>query len=332
MSRRFKIMIFLLSAAFVVAAADLYVTFFVPASRTGEKKTIEIQKGAGFRVIAEDLEEKGIIRSADSFIFAASILGDYKVIKAGEYELDSSMTPLRILDMLVKGKVKEYVVTIPEGYNLREVAATLEKAGLVDGKQFLSKVTDGNYTKTLGFNAPTLEGYLFPDTYEFTRGMGDEGIIAKMAARFLTVYDSEFAAEARRKGLTMQKAVTIASIIEKETGSPQERELVSSVFQNRLRKGVKLQSDPTVIYDMKDFSGFLTKKDLSTRGPHNTYIHYGLPSGPISNPGRAALRAAINPAKDDYLYFVSKNDGTHFFSRSLKEHNQAVNRYQRHDK
>ncbi len=332
MTRRVKIIIFFLSAALVLAAADLYVTFFVPASRAGGKKAVNIQKGTSFRVIAADLEEKGIIRSADSFIFAASILGDYKKVKAGEYEIDSSMTPLHILDMLVKGKVKKYIVTIPEGYNIREVAAILGGEGLVDEAQFLSKVTDKNYAKALGFNALTLEGYLFPDTYEFTKGMSDEEIIARMVERFLTVYDSEFAGDAKKRGMTMRKAVTLASIIEKETGSPQERELVSAVFQNRLKKGVKLQSDPTVIYDIRDFNGALTRKDLYARRPHNTYIYYGLPPGPISNPGRASLRAAINPAKENYLYFVSKNDGTHFFSRSLKEHNRAVRQYQRHIK
>lgn len=332
MTRRVKIIIFLLSAALVLTAADLYVTFFVPASRTGGKKAVNIQKGTSFRVIAADLEEKGLIRSADSFIFAASILGDYKKVKAGEYELDSSMTPLQVLDMLVKGKVKKYIVTIPEGYNIREVAAVLAGEGLVDEGQFLSKVADRNYAKALGFNAPTLEGYLFPDTYEFTKGMSDEEIIARMVERFLTVYDSEFAGDAKKRGMTMQKVVTLASIIEKETGSPQERELVSAVFHNRLKKGVKLQSDPTVIYDIRDFNGALTRKDLYARRPHNTYIYYGLPPGPISNPGRASLRAAINPARGDYLYFVSKNDGTHFFSRSLKEHNRAVHQYQRHIK
>jgi peptidoglycan lytic transglycosylase G len=330
MTRRVKIIILLLSAAIVLAVVDLYVTFFVPASRAGGKKIVNIQKGMSFRVVATDLEEKGVIRSAQSFIFASSILGDYKKVRAGEYELDSSMTPLQILDTLVKGKVKKYIVTIPEGYNIREVAEILAGQGLSDEGRFLSKVSDGNYARTLGFSGPTLEGYLFPDTYEFTKGMTDEEMIARMVGRFLTVYDSEFAGDAKKRGMTMLKAVTLASIIEKETGSPQERELISAVFHNRLKKGVKLQSDPTVIYDIMDFNGALTRKNLRTRSPHNTYFHYGLPPGPISNPGRASLRAAINPAKGDYLYFVSKNDGTHFFSRSLKEHNRAVSLYQRH--
>ncbi len=332
MSRRLNIVILLIFAVITLAAIELYITFYVPASREGGIRVVNIPKGTSFRVIAADLEDRGVIRSADSFIFAASLLGAYKKAKAGEYEFNRSMTPLEVLDMLVKGRVKKYIVTIPEGYNIREVAQVLEESGLMDREQFLSKVADKNYVKALGLEGTTLEGYLFPDTYEFTKGMSPEEVIAKMVEKFLTVYSSEFAEAAKKRGMTMQKAVTLASIIEKETGAPEERELVSAVFHNRLKKGVKLQSDPTVMYDLMDYKGALTRKNLLARAPHNTYVNYGLPPGPISNPGRASLSAALNPAKEDLLYFVSRNDGTHYFSKSLKEHNKAVRLYQRHIK
>ena len=311
----------------------LYIAFYSPVSRNAYNMvTFNVQKGAGFRVVASNLEDAGVIRDSESFIFAASLLGAYKKIKAGEYELNGSMTPMEVLDALVKGRVKRHLVTIPEGYNMREIASALEREGLADEKEFLSKYDDNAFVRSLGVEGPALEGYLFPDTYAFTKGMTVDEIITKMVDRFKSVYSSEFEAEAREKGMGMRKLVTVASIIEKETSDPAERGLVSAVFHNRLKKGIKLQSDPTVIYGVKDFDGDIRKKHLMAKSPYNTYVIYGLPPGPIASPGRASLKAALNPDKSDALYFVSRNDGTHYFSNKLSAHNRAVDRYQRHIK
>lgn len=329
MSKRFEKIAFIIIILAVVVSTHLYVTFFTPASREGGLHTVYIQKGTGFRVVAENLEKAGVVRDAESFIYAARLLGAYKKVQAGEYELDSSMTPLSILNALTNGRVKKHLVTIPEGYNIQEVADTLGAEGLVDPAEFKARATDRYFVATLGLDGATLEGYLFPDTYSFTKGMTVDEVITKMVEKFKTVYMAEFDSRARAKGMSMRTVVTLASIIEKETGSPGERALISAVLHNRLKKRIKLQSDPTVIYAIKDFDGNLTRKHLLEKTPYNTYVNYGLPPGPIANPGRASLDAAISPANADYLYFVSMNNGKHFFSSSLKEHNKAVDSFQR---
>lgn len=329
MPKRIEKIAFLILVVAVAVSIHLYITFFTPASREGGVRTVYIQKGLGFRVVAENLEKAGVVRDAESFIYAARLLGAYKKVQAGEYDLDSSMTPLAILDALTTGKVKNHLVTIPEGYNIQEVAGVLSAEGLVDPGEFTDRATDRYFVATLGLDGATLEGYLFPDTYSFTRGMSVEEIITKMVEKFKAVYLIEFEERARAKGMSMRTVVTLASIIEKETGASGERDLISAVFHNRLKKRIRLQSDPTVIYAVKDFDGNLTRKHLQAKTPYNTYVNYGLPPGPIANPGKASLQAAISPARADYLYFVSRNNGTHHFSSSLKEHNRAVDSFQR---
>lgn len=329
MSKRVVKIAIVISAVLAVFSIHLYITFFTPASREGGVRTVYIQKGAGFRMVAENLEKVGVVRSAESFIYAARILGAYKKVQAGEYELDRSMTPLEVLDALTKGKVKRHFVTIPEGFNIREVAAALANEGLVDPSEFLARATNRDFVATQGLDGLTFEGYLFPDTYSFTKGMTPDEIISVMADRFKTVYTAEFEKAASDRGMTTLTALTLASIIEKETAAPEERDLISAVFHNRLKKGIKLQSDPTVIYGIADFNGNLTRKDLQAKTPYNTYVNYGLPPGPIANPGKASINAAIHPAQANYLYFVSRNNGTHQFSSSLTEHNRAVDSYQR---
>lgn len=328
MRKLLKISLAVIVTALLLSAAHLYITFYTPASRDSSVKIINIQKGASFRVIASDLEAAGVVKDADSLILAARILGAYTRVKAGEYEFTTDMTAMEVLEYLLKGKVKKHLVTIPEGYNIREIAAVLKDAGLVEEAVFVARAADAGLAASLGLEGRTLEGYLFPDTYEFTKGMSADDIIKRMSDKFKAVY-SEFENDVKKSGMSMKKAVTLASIIEKETGAEAERDLISSVFHNRLRKGIRLQSDPTVIYSISGFDGNITKRHLSAKTPYNTYVINGLPPGPIANPGRESLRAALNPARTDYLYFVSKNDGTHFFSRSLKEHNKAVHLYQK---
>lgn len=312
-----------------IGAVHIHTLLNTPVSRKDERRVFFVPRGASFGIVARGLERAGLIRSADNFIFVAGLIGAHKRIQAGEYELSPSMTPRQILSALVRGRVRYHSVTIPEGYNIKEIASTLEKRGLVDREEFLARTHDRELIGRLGLEGESLEGYLFPDTYLFTKGMTVEEIIVKMVDRFKEVYNTEFREKAQAMGLTMKEVVTLASIIEKETSRPEERAMVSSVFHNRLRKGIPLQSDPTVIYGIEDFDGNLTKQHLLTRTPYNTYLNPGLPPTPIANPGKESIYAALHPSMEDYLYFVSRNDGTHHFSRSLEEHNRAVNIYQK---
>jgi UPF0755 protein len=280
-------------------------------------------------VVANNLVTAGILRDTQGFIFASYLKGAHKKIKAGEYELSPAMAPAEILDILVEGRIKYYTVRVPEGSNLREIAAAVEKAGLAAEKDFLNKVENRAFIASLGFPDETLEGYLFPDTYYFRKNAAVEEIIIKMADRFKKIYEEQFAETARSRRMTMKAVVTLASIIEKESSNPLEMPLVSAVFHNRLRIGMPLQSDPTVIYGLGDFKGALTRAHLKKFSLYNTYLRHGLPPSPIASPGKTALRAALNPVDVDYLYFVSRNDGTHEFSRTLEEHNRAVWIYQK---
>lgn len=329
MRKRIEAIVLVLLIIISLVATHLYTVFYTPGSRDGGTRVVFIPKGASFRMIAESLEKEGVVRDAESFIFAANILGAYKKVKAGEYEFSRAMTPMEVLEHLVKGRVKKHFVTIPEGYNLYEVAAVLGQMGFAKPEEFIALAKNPARVKSFGLEGETFEGYLFPDTYELTKGMSAQELLSKMAERFKAVYSAEFESVAREKGLSMKKVVTLASIIEKETGAPEERELISAVFQNRLKKGIKLQSDPTVIYAIEGFDGNIKKTHLQMKNPYNTYMNYGLPPGPIANPGKASIKAALYPANEDYLYFVSKNDGTHYFSKDLKEHNDAVFQYQK---
>lgn len=322
-----KIALFLVIGAFL-AATHFYVTFLTPPSTEKAARTVYIERGMSFRLVAETLEREGVVRDADTLGFAARIFGAYTKVKAGEYEFTTDMTPFEVLDALVKGRIKKYSVTLPEGYNVKEMATALDAAGLVRAEVFMARAMDPELAASLGVEGPTLEGYLFPDTYEFTKDLSADEMISKMVSNFRKVY-SEFEDEARKARMSMRKVVTLASIIEKETGAPSERELIAGVFHNRLRQGIKLQSDPTVIYSIPGFDGRIRKSHLSRKSPYNTYVNYGLPPGPIASPGRDSIAAALRPAKTDYLYFVSKNDGTHQFSRTLVEHNRAVDEFQR---
>ena len=256
------------------------------------------------------------------------IKGYSSSIQAGELMFDTGMTPNQVLEVLTKGKAVSYQVTIPEGYNINQVAQLLAEKGLGSADRFLTLAKDQKFARGLGVPADSLEGFLFPDTYSWPKGLSEEEILGHMVEKYKSVFTQAMSSRARELGMTEVEVVTLASIIEKETGAPDERERVSAVFHNRLRKGYRLQTDPTVIYGLADFDGNLTKKDLKTDHPYNTYTRSGLPAGPIANPGEASLMAALYPADVAYLYFVSKGDGTHVFSNTLVEHNKAVATYQ----
>ncbi len=219
-------------------------------------------------------------------------------------------------------------VTIPEGLTVSEVADLLDKAGIANKERFLMESEDPELLSSLQLDGKGLEGYLFPDTYYFTPFATEKDVIIAMVEEFRKAFNPEMVAQSKAIGLDLHQVVTLASLIEKETGFNEERALVSAVFHNRLKLGIPLQSDPTVIYGLKNFSGTLTRKDLESPSPYNTYRIQGLPPGPICNPGVSSLTAALNPAQVPYLYFVSKNDGSHLFSVNLQDHNRAVRIYQ----
>lgn len=299
-----------------------------PADPTAAPVVFTIARGASLSAIADDLADRGLI--TDSFRF--KLFARYKQagtrLKAGEYQLSAADTPAAILNRLVTGKVKLYKLTIPEGLTIEETADLVAQAGICPAGQFIALARDPGVARDLDIPARTLEGYLYPDTYLYPSSMTCEDLIRKMTDSFKEVFTAEWQKRARALGYSVHEMVTLAAMIEKETGDPSERPLISSVFHNRLKKGMRLESDPTVIYGQDDYHGRIRYKHLRRLTPYNTYQIPGLPLGPIASPGAKALHAALFPVKSDYLFFVSKNDTTHQFSTNLRDHNKAVKKYQ----
>jgi UPF0755 protein len=287
-----------------------------------------ISQGESFTNLTERLHARKMVTSKLRFKLLARFRGDDKHLKAGEYQLAANMAPLQVLDTLVHGKVYLHSLIIPEGYTVAQIAAETERMGLAAADRFLALANDPEMAKSFGLPSQTLEGYLFPDTYHFPRNAGEKSIISKMVEHFEQQIPPQWLKRADELQMSLHQVVTLASIIEKETGAPFERPLIASVFHNRLKKKMRLESDPTVIYALENFDGNLTRRHLRQRTSYNTYVIRGLPPGPIANPGRDAIEAALYPAQSDYLFFVSKKDGTHFFSTNLDDHNQAVRNYQ----
>jgi UPF0755 protein len=317
---------FLFISAVVIAVFGLYL--LRPAKGQGSDQTFVVQEGMSLSEVADELENQGLITHKTLFRIWAEVKGHSRQIKAGEYRLNGRMPPYRILEIITKGIIISHAVTIPEGYSVVQIAELFAGEGLVDKERFLKLAMDPQVVERYGISSPSLEGYLYPDTYQFSRGLSAELIIDTMVKRFWHLV-SPYKELADESGMTWNEVITLASIVEKETGLAEERSLIASVFLNRLRKRMRLESDPTVIYGIENFNGNLTRRDLSTRTPYNTYMIRGLPPGPIANPGLESIEAVLNPAQTDYFYFVSKNDGSHHFSRTLSEHNQAVRAYQK---
>jgi UPF0755 protein len=239
------------------------------------------------------------------------------------------MPPADILSRLLAGRVVLHAVTIPEGYTIGQIADVLAQQQITDRAEFVRLAKDKSFMKSLGVSAESVEGYLYPDTYRFARPTAAKDVIKTMVDQLGQVMTAEWQARAKDLHLTVHQVLTLASVIEKETGAGEERPQISSVFHNRLKKKIPLQSDPTVIYGLPNFDGNLHKKDLSNPSPYNTYRWAGLPPGPIASPGAQSIRAALYPVPSSYLFFVSRNDGTHQFSATLIEHNKAVEKYQK---
>ena len=303
----------------------LYVTTPAPGSGT---VTVVIPRGVGVRQIGALLAEHELIRNDIRFLVLARLTHAGTRLQAGEFSIPRGLRPAEVLDLLAEGKAVQHLVTIPEGLTMEEVAAVFADKGWVTRKQFLTLCRDPAFIHHLGLQQDQLEGYLFPDTYALVHGKSEaNSIITQMVHRFFQVW-KEIAPQ-EKSTLTRHQIVTLASIVEKETANPAERPLIARVFLNRLHRSMRLQSDPTVTYGLPAFNGNLTRKDLRRATPYNTYVIDGLPPGPICNPGRAALEAILHPADSTALYFVSKNNGSHQFSTTLKEHNRAVRKYQK---
>lgn len=325
---------FLIAGLLILGAAACFcanIYFFAnsPASTSASQKAIfKIFPGQSFDEIAKDLFHQNLITSATKLKLIAIITKSDRSIIAGEYELSATMSPLEILKRLTDGSVRLHRLSIPEGYNISQIAEKVAEVGFCGRQAFINAAWDEKEVQKAGINASTFEGFLFPDTYYFSGDVSPRQIISAMVDRFNKAFPAEWEKRALETGFSVLEIVTLASIIEKETGVASERPIVSSVFHNRLKRNIRLASDPTVIYGIKDFDGNITKKDLTTRTPYNTYMNSGLPPGPIANPGSASIEAALFPAETDYIYFVSKRDKTHHFSTTLEEHNRAVRKYQ----
>lgn len=320
-----SLLVFLLAVFLTLAFAFFLVS---PADKDARERIFVVKEGESLKEVAEELERMHLVTNRRLFVLWAEITGQSKQIKSGEYALSESMPPIKILERLHKGSVVLHAVTIPEGFALEQIADLLAAKGLVQKEAFLSLAHTSKALSSYGVRAPSLEGFLFPDTYHFSRGLNPATLIDTMVRRFWQMV-GPLRERADAVGMTMGEVVTLASIVEKETGEPTERPTIASVFLNRLGRGMRLESDPTVIYGIKDFDGNLRRSDLARETPYNTYLIKGLTPGPIASPGLDAIRAVLYPARTDYLYFVSKNDGSHYFSRTLAEHNRAVETYQK---
>lgn len=316
----------LLSAAVLTQEYRRYIA--TPAADHGEEVLFTIAKGSGFSKIARDLFAARLIQKPFAFKIYGRLQKAETRIHAGEYLLSPQMTPQGILDALVSGRVKAYRMTIPEGLRITEIAVRAENTGLVSAQAFLDAAMDPELARRLCIKGKTLEGYLFPETYFFTRPVSAQDMVRTMVDRFRQTLTQKDRDRASAMGFSIHEIVTLASIIEKETGASHERPKIAAVFHNRLKRKMRLETDPTVIYGISDFDGNITRRHLRTPTPYNTYVISGLPPGPIASPGRAALTAALWPANTEDLFFVSKKDGTHHFSTTLREHNRAVRKYQ----
>jgi UPF0755 protein len=292
---------------------------------------VEIPQGESTAGIGRRLVEKGVLRDEWTFRLAWRWYGRGRTLKAGEYHFTESLPPGAVLDRIARGDVFLVALTFPEGLTVEEMADLFARSGLGPADAFVAAARDPARIADLDPAADTLEGYLFPDTYHLPRSITAAGLVDRMARRFVEVYDEAWGKEAAARGLSVRQLVTLASLVEKETARAEERPVVSAVYHNRLRIGMPMQCDPTVIYALKRagrWDGNITRADLQFDSPYNTYRYPGLPPGPIAAPGRAALEAAARPADSPALYFVSRNDGSHVFSNTLDEHNRAVREWQ----
>jgi len=320
----------------IVAAAGVAAWFYTGIDRPfkgydAPEQFVEIPQGVGSAAIAKRLADAGVVHDANSFRLALWITGQGRHLQAGEYRFDRPISPRQVADKIARGDVYVRPITFPEGLTIRQMAALYESKGFGPAQDFVDAAKNRALVSALDPDARDLEGYLFPDTYALPRKATAEQLVQRMVAAFMKAMTPDLLDKTDARALTIRQFVTLASIVEKETGNKEERPLVAAVYTNRLKLGMPLQCDPTVIYALERagrYNGNLTRDNLQYDSPYNTYRYPGLPPGPIASPGRASLAAAATPADAPYLYFVSKNDGTHAFAATLEEHNRNVQLYQ----
>jgi UPF0755 protein len=323
--------ILVLALVVLLAATVFFVRRYGrPGPGEARKVLFEIGPGQSVRTIAAALRARGILRDAWPFLTGYRLFHAGAKLKAGEYELSLPIGPRQVLGILLAGRVYLRSITIPEGLTVREVDDLIRESAFPLSGSFLASCGDAGPISTWDTRAKTLEGYLFPDTYHFAKGVPAGAVAGTMVDQFKKVFGEPELRRAAELRMSVRDVVTLASLVEKETSVPEERPLVAAVFHNRLRLGMKLDCDPTVIYALKMdelYRGRLLTKDLKYASPYNTYVTPGLPPGPICNPGRGAIEAALYPAAADYLYFVATGDGRHQFNRGYTEHLRAVKKY-----
>jgi UPF0755 protein len=325
-----------LFALAVIAAAGLAGMLYKWTSEPfkgydGTEQFVTIEPGSGTRAIGQRLIEAGVIRDDITFRAALWRSGRARSLQAGEFRFDRAMTPSDVIGKIASGDVYNRRITFPEGLNIREMARIYEEQGFGKAAAFIEAAGVPAAIRDLDPAATDLEGYLFPETYSVPRDTTAAKLVSLMVGRFRQVFSTEMQQAAQALELTPREAVALASLVEKETAQPAERPIVAAVYLNRLKLGMGMQADPTVIYALQRagrYDGNLKRDDLSFDSPYNTYRYAGLPPGPIASPGLASLQAAVAPAKVDYLYFVSRNDGSHVFAHTLAEHNENVRQYQ----
>jgi UPF0755 protein len=297
----------------------------------GPEQFVEITSGAGPAAIGRRLVEKGVIRDRLTWRIAVFKSGEARVLKAGEYRFAGELRPADVIGKLARGDVYLRPITFPEGLTIREMGKLFESRGFGTAASFEAAAHNAALVSALDPAAPDLEGYLYPETYPLPRRANADVLVRSMVTRFEQVFGPALREAAIARGLSVREVVTLASLVEKETARPEERPSVASVYLNRLKIGMGLQCDPTVIYALQKagrYTGNLTRADLAFDSPYNTYKYSGLPPGPIAAPGRPSIEAVLNPAEGDYLYFVSRNDGSHVFSRTYEEHRAKVREFQ----
>lgn len=310
----------------VLLLAWYLILLYMPVGKGVRVYALTVPKGASFSSVALELEQARMIRSSLHIRLVGRLRGLDRRMQAGDYRISSSMLPSEILEKLASGQTDACKFTLPEGYSIYQAAELLEKQGIFGKQKFLEACSNHELLEQLGLSGKTAEGYLFPGTYQVGFQMDEEGLITEMVREFRHRTE-RLKPLVTASGMNMRQIVTLASMVEREAMLPEEKPLIASVFFNRLRIGMPLQSDPTAIYGVRIFGGTVTKQDLQRKNVYNTYQIKGLPPGPIGNPGLEALEAVLQPAKTDYLYFVARKNGTHQFSRTLTEHNQGVNRF-----
>ena len=325
----------LLVIAIVAAAGGAWIATTVRSPYRGyadAEQFVDIPRGSSTGAIARRLREAGVIRNELGFRIAVHAQNAGGRLQAGEYRFDRPMSAAEVVDKIRRGDVHLITITFREGLTIRQMAQLFESKGFGAAADFVKAAGDPTRIRTIDPEARDLEGYLFPDTYSLPRRTTGEQLVAKMVSGFDRALTPEIRQQAAARGLSVRQLVTLASLVEKETGKAEERPTVAAVYTNRLRIGMGLQCDPTVIYALERaglYDGDLTREDLRFDSPYNTYRYAGLPPGPIASPGQASLAAAANPADVPYLYFVSRNDGSHAFSTTLDEHNRYVRQYQK---